>query len=339
MEGFVYWSGMRKLLLTLTLAAIATACAAPDDSGDPSVEIEHPPDTAAPYLDDETARQWHKAGSDYPGDRIELDDRVHGLLQEVDVDDKKKAFAIVAPHAGFRYSGASAASAYARVEVPDLVILLAPKHHGVGASPALWNEGPWLVPGHALFTRTDVAERWAELTGEDVAFKRPPFVQKTNHPSENQLPFLSTINPDVELVPWVVTDHQGHDFKDFDVERIETWGKALADLVTELENDGEEVLVVASTDLVHGATLEQAEEEDARLMQHVVDLDVEGLHQWVTDDGITICGEIATAIAMSAARELGHDDTELTALTSSHAENGNEDNVVGYGAAVFWHTE
>jgi AmmeMemoRadiSam system protein B len=324
------------MLTLMLLLAASSACAAPDSGG--KGKDETPPDTATPYLDDDTARQWKRAGKDYPADRIDLDERVQGLLDDVDAPDPKRAFAIVVPHAGYVYSGATAATAYARVEIPDLVILLAPKHHSEGANPALWNEGPWLVPGHALFSRNDVAERWAELTGEDVAFDRVAFDQGNNHPSENQLPFLSTINPDVEIVHMVTEDHQRRHFYEFDVERIETWGHALAELVTELEADGEDVLVVASTDLSHYVPLEQAEADDAVLMQQIVDLDVEGMYDFVTQDKITIGGEIATAIAMSAARELGYTDTELTGLTTSYDRTENEDSVVGYGGAVIWRT-
>lgn len=330
----------RHLLLAL-LATTVVACS-PADEGT-IVEVtpeEAPPDTSLEYLDDPTARPAFRAGKDYPDDYLELDGRVLGLMQDAGEFERRKAFALVAPHAGYVFSGAVAAQAYARVEVPDTVILVASKHHGEGEPAAFWNEGPFLIPGHAVHVRTDLVERFMELGPEgDAVVDREAYMRSENHPLENQLPFITTINPDVKIVPFSIYDNSQRDFIGWDPERVRAWGKALADLVTELEAAGEEVLVVTTTDLVHRIPLADSEVQDAQLMEHIVDLDIDALHQYVVDEGITICGEVPVGVVMAAAVELGYTDTELTGRDTSFHRQKNPDSVVGYGSAVFWPSE
>src|SRR5687767_9731505 len=106
-------------------------------------------DFVQPGADDPTARQWEMAGDWYPDDPDDLDDEVRGLLGAVDAA-PSAAVAILTPHAGIKSSGPIAAEVFARTELPRRIILLAPDHWGDGAHVALWTDGPWLVPGHAI---------------------------------------------------------------------------------------------------------------------------------------------------------------------------------------------
>ena len=147
--------------LCLCLCVLTSACQPEDQdppgqttNAEPGNNTTPPPeDESLPFQDDPSARMWRNSASWYPQDYLELDSTISGLLDEHGASPKRKALGIIAPHAGVANSGHVAAAAYGRVEVPDLVILLAPKHHNEGASPAAWNEGPILVPGHALATR------------------------------------------------------------------------------------------------------------------------------------------------------------------------------------------
>lgn len=318
-----------RLRWMTALTMIIAACSGGD-------QAETPPDTSLAYADDPTVRSPFRAGKDYPGDAVALDERVTELLAAVGDVERRRAFAIVTPHAGFAYSGHVAAAAYARVEMPDTVVLVTPKHHGEGESPAFWNDGPFIIPGHALEIRDDLVERFMELAPEDAVVDRAAFEESPNHPLENQLPFITTMNPSAKIVPFAVYDNSQRDFTDWDVERVSAWGLALAELVRELEADGEDVLVVASTDLVHRIPRVDAEVQDAKLMELIVDLDVPGLYDYVVNDGVTICGEIPVAVTMAAALELGYTRTELVELDNSFHRQQDPESVVGYGSAIFW---
>ena len=104
----------------------------------------------------------------------------------------------------------------------------------------------------------------------------------------------------------------------------------------EAEADGEEVLLLMTTDLVHYVSLEQAEEEDPILMDHITALDVEGLYEAVQEQGLSICGEVPTAIGMEALRALGYSRFDFSKRTTSYDVSGDETRVVGYPAGAVW---
>lgn len=289
-------------------------------------------DPVQPGADDPTARPWQMAGSWYPEDPDDLDDEVEDLLGEVDTSEPRAAVAILTPHAGLKSSGPTAAEIFARTLLPDRIIVLAPDHWGDGAHTAIWTDGPWLVPGHAIAVDEDlVGELQAalpDLEPDRVAFE--------NHEEEMQLPFLQSLHPDATIAAIALFDNSQHHFDGFDVDRIAAWGDALAGVLQAHADAGERVLLLTTTDLTHHETLEVSDEQDPVLMDHVAALDVEGLHSYVTEDRITICGEIPTAIMMATLRALGHDEMEIVALGSNYHRSGDASDVVGYPAAAAW---
>ncbi len=60
------------------------------------------------------------------------------------------AIAVVSPHAGWMYSGALAGRLFARVAIPERVLVLAPNHTGRGARASLWTDGAWCIPGREI---------------------------------------------------------------------------------------------------------------------------------------------------------------------------------------------
>src|SRR5512138_32300 len=83
------------------------------------------------------------AGRFYPGIAARLAADVDGYLRPAD---RKAARGLVAPHAGYMYSGAIAGEVYRRVELPERVIVLGPNHTGLGAPASLWPGGRWRTP-------------------------------------------------------------------------------------------------------------------------------------------------------------------------------------------------
>ena len=302
---------------------------AAEDSGSGSDDGEF----VQPGLDDPTARMWEKAPGWYPEDRHELDDRVGGLVDAVAVPDgPRPAIALLTPHASLAYSGPTAADVFARVQLAPTVIMLAPDHFGDGKPTSVWTEGPWLVPGHALEIDRDVLAA-VQTALPDLESDRAAFAQ---HESELQLPFLQYVAPEVRLVPIAIYDNSRNDFAAFDVERILAWGTALADVIRAEQSAGREVTILATTDLVHHETKAVSDANDAMLMALIGDLDVEGLHDFVTTEGVTICGEIPTAIMMATLRELGYSAMDMAERGNSLHANPDETDVIGYPAAIAW---
>jgi hypothetical protein len=311
---------MRKWLVVAGLA-LASACApAPDE--EPFVQ---------PGLDDPEARAWTKAGTWYPKDPDELDDDVESLLSSID-DAPRSALAILTPHAGLSTSGPTAAEVYARTEIPDRVLILAPDHWGDGALAAIWPGGPWLIPGHAIAMDDELREALRAAL-PDLEDDRVPF---DNHEEEMQLPFLQSLHPDVKIAGVAISDNSRIHFEEFDVARITAWGDALAVLLTAEAEAGRPVLLVTTTDLTHHETLDVNTEIDATLLDYVAALDIEGLHEYVTSNEITMCGEIPTAVMMATLRALGRDSMEIVAAGNNYHHSMDPEDVIGYPAAAAW---
>jgi hypothetical protein len=289
-------------------------------------------DRVQPGADDPTARPWAMAGSWYPEDPDRLDDRVGELLGEIDAGEPRPALAILTPHAGLETSGPTAAEVFARTRLPDRIILLAPDHWGDGAPAAIWTDGPWLIPGHAIAIDGElVAELQAALP--ELEADRVPF---ENHEEEMQLPFVQLLRPDTRIAAIAIVDNSRRHFTGFDVDRVIAWGEALAGVLRAHAEDGEEVLLLTTTDLTHHETLAVSDEQDPELLARIGALDVEGLHDHVTGGAISICGEIPTAIMMAALRSLGRDSIDIIARGSNYHRSGDPDDVVGYPAAAAW---
>lgn len=285
-----------------------------------------------PGADDPSARRWTKAGVWYPTDPDALDDQVGTLLDAVEVDTVRTATAILTPHAGLSASGPTAAQAFARVEIPDKVIVLAPDHWGEGAPTAIWTGGPWLIPGHAIaIDHALVDELRAALP--DLADDPVPFA---HHEAEMQLPFLQYLRPDVEIAVVAITDNSRHDFDGFDPARIEAWGHALAGVLQSHRDAGDPILLVTTSDLVHHQSLELADSQGQAFLDHVAALDIQGLYDFVTGDGVTTCGEIVTAIMMATVAELGATSIDVVARGDDLHVFEDPADVIGYPAAVAW---
>jgi len=292
------------------------------------------PDFSGPQPGDQEpgARPWRHAGSFYPEDPVELYQGIMGRLRDTGVRERRAAAAVLTPHASLRYSGMVQAEVFARITVPEVVVVLASDHALEGSPFAIWGQGPWLVPGYRVDVRAelvaDLVERFPTLVADE-----PPF---DGHPAELQVLWLPYLNPDAEVVVIAFHDNSYNHFKGWPLSRVNEAGAQLAGFISDREAAGEGVLLLTTTDLVHRELLDVAREQDAALADLVSRLDVEGLHEYILDGSITMCGEIPTAVMMATLRALGHETMEIVAESDSYAGNGNADSVTGYLGGVTW---
>ena len=137
----------------------------------------------------------------YPGSADALRSTISDMTPEVAASDKQDAIAVIAPHAGYVYSGPVAAETVARVNVPDTVVILGPNHHGRGAPLGLGTED-WHMPMGDVAVNKELAalvlERSTVITEDEDA-------QEFEHSLEVQVPFLQYYNPSLQIVPIVVS--------------------------------------------------------------------------------------------------------------------------------------
>jgi MEMO1 family protein len=255
------------------------------------------------------------AGRFYPGRKDDLTREAVGLL--ADTSRAAPAVAVLAPHAGYMYSGRVAGATYARVEVPERVVVLCPNHTGLGERVALWPGGAWRTP----LGRVPIDP---ELT---AALRACPGVRddRTAHLAEHalevQLPFLQLRRPDVALAALCL----GH----LSADACVALGDALAHALL-----ARPALLVASSDMSHYISADEARRKDAQALDRFLALDARGLFETVEREDISMCGFIPATVVLAAARGLGALSAELVQYANSGDVNGEHERVVGYAGAV-----
>ena len=230
---------------------------------------------------------------------------------------------IVSPHAGYVYSGPVAAHSYLHVSSlpdPDLVVVVAPNHYGIGSGVSTFKEGTWQTPLGMMKVDSAAARDLVSLE-ETVAFD--PGAHRLEHSLEVQLPFLQKIYGDsVPFLPISLI------FQDIDTAK--GLSVALAKLLK-----GRKAVLVASSDLTHYEPAEVAKRKDMALLQCVLQNDLEGFYSTLERLNITSCGFGAIATVMETSRMLGLSKPELLKYATSGDTTGDNLQVVGYGALRF----
>ena len=258
----------------------------------------------------------------YPGDPALLRESLGKYLGNL-AEKRERALVVVAPHAGYVYSGSVAGAVYSEIEVPDRVILLGPNHTGIGKGFALMATGEWETPLGRVRVNEDLAKG---LLGASPLFSEDASAHKLEHSLEVQLPFLQVLNPKASIVP-ITLMHATFS-------ECQALGRAIAKTVASATSTGEEVLLVVSSDMNHYESDKITRAKDELAIERVLALDAEGLLKVTSEKNITMCGVVPTAVAIVAAKELGAKGARLVSHTTSGETSGDYDQVVGYAGMV-----
>ena len=278
------------------------------------------------------SREPAVAGLFYPAAAKDLSEQLKTLLAKAEPVPLGKLRGLVCPHAGYEFSGFTAACAYKQLAGREIetVVVLAPSHYadfeGVSVAEVEAFTTPLgkiplspraaklaAVPPFCSHPKCDVSRpSWWRQASKEV----PPFGEDTpdtwEHSLEVQLPFLQTVLKDFRLIPAV--------FGRADAAQA---AAALAPLVDD------RTLVVASSDLSHFQPEEVADQLDASCVRSICDLDV----KWMQNE--EACGKLPVLTLMHLAIEKGW-KTRLLDTRNSGAVTGDRSNVVGYAAVAFF---
>ncbi len=261
-------------------------------------------------------RQPAVAGSFYPGESSALSSAVEGFLDAAEIGDGPPPKAIIAPHAGFVYSGAVAATAYARLkpvaEQIKRVVLLGPCHRVAVRGLALSGADAFMTPLGEIPIDKDAAAMIVDMP--QVGVFDP--THEMEHSLEVHLPFLQILLGDFQLVPLVVG---------------ETPPAQVAEVLDALWG-GPETLIVVSSDLSHYLDYESAQKIDAKTSRAIENLDPSGISR---DDA---CGRFPVVGLLETAKRRGM-TVETVDLRNSGDTAGSKDRVVGYGSWLFTEPE
>jgi hypothetical protein len=262
------------------------------------------------------------AGRFYPDSK----ESINAQIESFEYDDAEPvgAFGVVAPHAGYQYSGPVAAKVYARLKVSGSVILIGPNHGsggGYDAPPvAIMSEGSWELPTGEI----SIDEKLAKIIVEEApGVTEAGFAHEAEHSLEVQVPFLQRFAGEISIAP-IIMGRLPQD-------QVLTLADGIYNAVIKY---GEPVTFVASTDFSHYVPQKTANELDHMAIKKIEALDGPGLLDIVSKNQISMCGVQPTAVVIEVCKRLGAKKAELISYQTSGDITGDFSSVVGYGGLL-----
>ena len=265
------------------------------------------------------------AGTWYSGDAENLRRQIGEYIDQADLPKLAgEVVAVVAPHAGYVYSGPTAGYAFRSVlgNTYDLVAVISP-YHQYHASSLLTSAhqayqtslGTVPIDQGALQALNETLEA---NTGEALA----PISKDGEHSLEIELPFLQVaLEGDFKLLPVMISAGE--------LATVQELGKGLAEVLRPRN-----ALLVASTDLSHFHAEKAANELDQEMLKHIAALSPEGMVKAQQTGKGEACGIMAVIAVMEAAQALGATKAQVLHYSTSGQTSGDYSRVVGYGAAA-----
>lgn len=247
-------------------------------------------------------------GQFYSNNKNKLED----FFKSIKVNIKEQlGYGIIAPHAGYVYSGITAFKTYKSIIIPDKCLIFCPNHRGYGEAVSVSVED-WETP-------FGIVENDKELT---KLILKMPFAKEDKkahyyeHSLEVQLPILKYLNPNAKICAVSIGIHD-----------YEILNKIAIFLGNELKND---TLLIASSDMSHFISSDRAKKLDSEVINLLEKLDSKNMLKEVKDKNITMCGVAPAFIVASVSKLLGASKGEVVEYTNSGKVTGDFNDVVAY---------
>jgi AmmeMemoRadiSam system protein B len=263
------------------------------------------------------------AGQWYPGNAPELRETIEGYLAQVEpVELPGEPLALISPHAGYAYSGQTAAYSYSQVRDRnyDIVAVVSPLHRVPLGRFAVTAADAYQTP----LGQVSVDHDLVDALGEHVSIKRVGY--DGEHSLEIQLPFLQVALDRFRLLPVMVGASS------FDAGR--QLGESLAQIL-----HGRRALLVASTDLHHIDNYREVVRRDQTVVEAVGGFDLEQVREALSAPDSTVCGRIPVYAVLTAAQAMGATGAQVLHHTTSGDVTGMRASgqyTVGYMAAAIY---
>jgi len=281
----------------------------------------------AGHRESEAVRTPAVAGTFYPADPAELAKMVDGFLAEAQaqVAPIPGVVAVVAPHAGYIYSGHVAAFSYAALKGRKIerVVVIAPSHYEAFPFAAVYDGAAYLTPlGRVPVDREFAAQlakssRLIQLSSRGHVGRG----EHGEHSVEVQLPFLQRMFGQFQVVPVIMGDQS--------YEVCRALGVALAKMIR-----GPETLIVASSDLSHYHPYDDAERIDHKTLRAIEEWDYLSMSRNFEQRIWEACGGGPIIAAMIASERLGATEARVLKYANTGDVTGDHTRVVGYSAVA-----
>ncbi|OQY44829.1 MAG: AmmeMemoRadiSam system protein B [Desulfobacteraceae bacterium 4572_87] len=274
-------------------------------------------------------RQAHGSGRWFPGNSRELKEMVESYIENAQPGPVKgRIVGAVAPHAGYVYSGKTAGFTFRairdnaqRVGKPETVVVLGFSHSGGFPGVALMDGDFIETPLGKVALDTEAAELLAGASPR-IFFHYAP--HRGEHSAENEIPFVQVALPDAKVVVALMGDH--------DSKTLDAFVGAL-DALSEKKH----LVVVASTDMLHDPNYDLVTNTDAKTLEKLQSMDIEGLEKTWGYDNQILCG-IGPVLAVMKFSQLQGSKKGSALYYRNSGDDFPESRgrwVVGYGSAVF----
>ena len=268
-----------------------------------------------------TIRKSVIAGSWYPGNPSILKRDIENYFNSVSEPEwKGEIVGLIAPHAGYIYSGQVAAYAYnlVRGKKYDAVIVVGPSHRVAFRGVSVFSKGGFETPLGIVPIAEDLAEQIKTVSNivTDI-----PAAHAQEHSVEIQLPFLQVALNDFSFLPLVMGEQNANICHE------------LAKTIYKVVQD-KKILMVGSSDLSHFYTYNKAKTMDTVVLDYIRKGDVSGLLNSLLDGEVEACGGGPMVVVMLVASMMKANKTVLLKYANSGDVTGDKSSVVGYAAAV-----
>lgn len=267
-------------------------------------------------------RPPHVAGYFYPADPVVLHNEIQKMLSEAKSEKTfNKIIGIVSPHAGYMYSGKTAAYAYNTLKDRNYktAIVISPSHAENFPGISVYDGDAYKTPLGIVEIDEEKAHKLVE--GSKLIF-RGIQGHRSEHALEVQIPFLQSVLSDFKIVPVVMGDQSS------------VFVNELARKLAEVMDD--KTILVASSDLSHFYNANEANQLDSIVEKRINDFDYEQLQKDLDSHRCEACGGGTIVAMMKAAALKNYNKAKVLKRTDSGDVTGDKSEVVGYLSAVVY---
>lgn len=262
------------------------------------------------------------AGMFYPASPKTLKDDIENMLYNNQPAEKfENVFGIISPHAGYVYSGRTAAYAYNAVagRKYKTVIIISPSHREYFPGVSIYSGDVYRTPlGDVELDKKIISH----LIGNSSIIFEGIEGHRAEHAVEVQIPFLQMVLSDFKIIPIVMGD-QRKIFVDELVKRI-------SDVIDD------EMLIVASSDLSHFHNKQFADKLDSVIEKKIMNFEYDELLEDLELNKCEACGGGPIVVLMKAADLLNMKKSKILSRSNSGDITGDSSEVVGYLSAVIY---
>ncbi len=261
------------------------------------------------------------AGMFYSAQPEQLKQEIQDMLDSVSpARTSDPVIAAVVPHAGYMYSGKTAAAAYVLLRDcdADTVVIVSPSHREHFQGMSIYSGDGYETPLGIVEIDSELRQK---LITEDLSIHSGLAGHRQEHAIEVQLPFIQTVLPGRKILPIVMGDQSKH----FCLHLSERLAECL---------EGTKTIMLASSDLSHFYSYDVAERLDAIVINDINQFDPLKLMDDLEHEKTEACGGGPIVAVLSAAKKMGGSIARVVSHCNSGDVTGDRDGVVGYLAAI-----